>query len=117
MRFWGECVSTTIYLLNRLPSVILQNRSYFEMLFLHPPGIDHLRVFGCLAYASSPNVTDKMSARDIPAILIGYSSTQKGYKLYDLHAKTFFVSGNVVFKEDLFPFKHFTPSTSHLFPV
>ncbi|XP_016435782.2 uncharacterized protein LOC107761995 [Nicotiana tabacum] len=70
-----------------------------------------------VARSLSPKVTDKLSARAIPAVLMGYSSTQKGYKLYDLHAKTFFVSKNVVFKEDLFPFKYFTPSTSHLFPV
>nr|XP_009589228.1 uncharacterized protein LOC104086617 [Nicotiana tomentosiformis] len=117
VKFWGECVSIVVYLLNRLPSVILQNKSSFELLRLHPPGIDHLRGFGCLAYASSPNVTDKLSARAIPAVLMGYSSTQKGYKIYDLHAKTFFVNRNVGFKENLFPFKHSTPSTSHLFLV
>nr|XP_009621123.1 uncharacterized protein LOC104112804 [Nicotiana tomentosiformis] len=90
VKFWGECAATAIYLLNRLPSVILQNKSTFEMLHSHPPNLGHLRTFGCLAYASNPSVTDKMSPKAIPSTLMG---------------------------EDLFPFKHFTPSTLSLFPV
>lgn len=117
MKFWGECVATAVYLLNRLPSAILQNKSSFEMLHSHPSNLGHLRTFGCLAYASNPSITNKMSPRAIPVALMGYSSTQKGYKLYDLYARSFFVSRNIVFREDLLPFKHFTPSTLPLFSV
>ncbi|XP_019228230.1 PREDICTED: uncharacterized protein LOC109209422 [Nicotiana attenuata] len=117
LKFWRECVATDVYLLNRLRSAILQHKSFFEMLHSHPPNLGHLRTFGCLAYASNPNITDKMSPRATSVALVGYSSTQKGYKLYDLHAKSFFVSRNVVFREDLFPFKHFTPSTLPMCPV
>nr|XP_009759223.1 PREDICTED: uncharacterized protein LOC104211795 [Nicotiana sylvestris] len=47
------------------------------MLHSHPPNLGHLRTFGCLAYASNPSVTDKISPRTILAALMGYSSTQK----------------------------------------
>lgn len=87
------------------------------MLHSHPLNLGHLRTFGCLTYTSNPSVTDKMSPRAIPAALMWYSSTQKGYKLYDPHARSFFVSRNVVFREDLFPFKHFTHFPLPLFPV
>lgn len=39
------------------------------------------------------------------AVHLGYATTQKGYLLYDLTSKTFFVNRDVVFKEDIFPFK------------
>ena len=39
----------------------------------------------------------------------------KGYKLYDLDSRTCFVSRDVVFKESIFPFKHWS-SKSNLVP-
>lgn len=36
---------------------------------------------------------------------MGFSSTQKGYRLYDLDTRTFFISRDVVFGEEIFPFK------------
>lgn len=37
---------------------------------------------------------------------MGYSSTQKGYRLLDIESGKFFVNRDVVFKEHIFPFKH-----------
>ncbi|XP_075076759.1 uncharacterized protein LOC142163380 [Nicotiana tabacum] len=119
LKFWGECVDTIVYLLNMLPSATLQYKSFFQMLHSHPPNLDHLKTFGCLAYASNPNITDKMSPRAIPAALMGIPLLKKdtNFMIYHLHGISFFVSRNVVFREDLFPFKYFTPSTLPLFPV
>ncbi|XP_075100834.1 uncharacterized protein LOC142176643 [Nicotiana tabacum] len=87
------------------------------MLYLHSPSLSHLRVFGCLCYAATPRVLDKFSPKAVPAVLMGYSSTQKGYLLYELHLKTFLVSRNVIFKEDVFPFKHMKLYGNFVFPV
>lgn len=35
-----------------------------------------------------------------------YSENQKGYLLYDLTNKIFFVNRDIIFKENVFPFKH-----------
>ncbi|XP_019230126.1 PREDICTED: uncharacterized protein LOC109211079 [Nicotiana attenuata] len=117
MIFWGECVSIEVHLLNRLPTGLLQGKSPFEALFQKTPSIEHLRVFGSLCYVTKVQKGDKLSPRAIPAVHIGYSSSQKGYILYDLHSKGFFVSGDTVFKEDIFPFKHMQLGTSLLFPI
>ncbi|XP_019231059.1 PREDICTED: uncharacterized protein LOC109211918 [Nicotiana attenuata] len=113
----GERVSTAVYLLNRLPTVLLKGASPFEKLYGKVPSLQHLRVFGSLCYATSTSKTDKFSPRAIPAVHLGYSSVQKGYILDGLHLKLFFVSKATVFKEDVFPFKHNISGSSPLFPI
>lgn len=46
---------------------------------------------------------------------MGYISTPKVYKLLNLETKIFFVSGDVRFREDIFPFKRVVRIDSPLF--
>lgn len=46
---------------------------------------------------------------------MGYSATQKGYLLFDIHDKKKFVSRNVEFKEDVFPFDQNTQQKEVIF--
>lgn len=117
LKFWGFCVSTAVYILNRFPTMLLKGKSPFEILFGKPPTIQHFRVFGSLCYASDPKKLDKFAPRAIPIVHLGYSSSQKGYVLYDLVSQSFFVSRGIVFKEDIFPFKDLKSSPHPLFPV
>lgn len=58
LKYWGECVSTAVYILNRLPSRLLGFQSPFEKLYMHPPSLPHLKVFGCLCYVVCPKVLE-----------------------------------------------------------
>ncbi|XP_019238625.1 PREDICTED: uncharacterized protein LOC109218705 [Nicotiana attenuata] len=105
--FWGDCLLTATYLLNRIPSRILQNKSPYEVLYGKTPTYSHVPI---------PQ-RDKLKPRAIPCVFLGYPFAKKGYKLYDLASKKCFVSRDV-FHETCFPFA--TPSTpvspTSLFP-
>jgi len=102
IQFWGECVRTAVYLINKLPTDVLKGRSPYEVLHQKIPKLSHLRVFGCLCYATRLPKGDKFAPRARKSVFLGYSETQQGYRLYDLIEKVFFVSRVVTFREDIF---------------
>jgi hypothetical protein len=59
-----------------------------------------------LSYATTLQAhRTKYNSRARKCVFIGYKDGTKGYILYDLHSHDFFVSRNVVFYENHFPFK------------
>ena len=83
--FWGECILTAAYVINRLPSKVIKNKMPFELLFNQKPNYDFLRVFGCLAYFMNTNTKgDKFEERGKPGVFLGYLPGTKGYKILDL---------------------------------
>ncbi|KAG8483501.1 hypothetical protein CXB51_023279 [Gossypium anomalum] len=105
LKFWGDCILAACYIINRLPSSVLAWRTPFELLYKKPPNFSHFRVFGCLCFAVKPHNSDKFSSRSLPSVFLGYSPSKKGYILFCLDSQKFFVSRNVHFVEDVFPFK------------
>lgn len=87
--FWGECVLTAVYLINRLLSPLLSNKSPFELLYNRPSSLAHLKVFGCLCYATVVHPTHKFDPRATRCVFVGYPTGQKGYKLYEIINKKF----------------------------
>ncbi|XP_021749717.1 uncharacterized protein LOC110715444 [Chenopodium quinoa] len=113
--FWGECVMTAVHLINRTPTSILKGKTPHELLFGQSPFYDSLRVFGCLAYtANRPWVKDKFDSRSRKCIFVGYPHGKKGWRLYDLETNEFFVSRDVQFFEDKFPYLESLPDERRL---
>ncbi|GJY31749.1 ribonuclease H-like domain-containing protein [Tanacetum coccineum] len=103
---WNECVLIATYLINRLPSSVLNWKSPSEMIYKKSPTLSHLSVFGCLCFATLVNSNnDKFGSRSEKGVLIGYSSVKKGYRLYSLDKHQFIFSRDVKFFENIFPFK------------
>ena len=58
-------------------------------------------IFGCVAYAHIPDqLRKKLDKKGEKCIFIGYSEDSKGYRLYILYTKKFFVSRDVQFIEE-----------------
>lgn len=105
--FWGECVLTAGYLINRTPSSILKGKTPYEVLHGKPPSYAHLRVFGSLCFARNQNTNgDKFANRSRRCVFVGYPYGQKGWRVYDIETHEFFVSRDVAFFENQFPFQH-----------
>lgn len=54
LKFWGDCVLTATYLINRFPSPLLGNQIPYELLYGHPPSYFYLKSFGCLCFSTTP---------------------------------------------------------------
>ena len=105
IEFWTDCILTATFLINRIPSPLLNNQTPYEKLYHQQVDYSLFKVFGCLAFASTLTVNrTKFHPRAKPCVFIGYSHGMKGYKLYDLQTKHIFVSRNVFFHESTFPF-------------
>lgn len=98
--FWSQAIQTAAYIINRLPSSVLNFKSPFEVLKGRKINIDHLRIFGCICFVHvQPKDMDKLDPRAIKCVFLGYSSTQKGYKCYNVKNRKMLVSRDVRFDE------------------
>ncbi|KAL4332817.1 hypothetical protein GQ457_07G032380 [Hibiscus cannabinus] len=105
LKFWIDCVMHSAYLINITPTPVLDSRTPFELLFQTVPKVTHLRIFGCLSYASVlPRPETKMHPRSVKCIFLGFPKHSKGYRLFDISTHKFFISRDV-FSENIFPFK------------
>lgn len=104
--------------MNRLPSSVLKNKSPYEVLYNKTPDYTELKVFGCLAFSANPKVTtDKLEPRGIPCVFLGYHPSQKGVRLLNMLTKTVFVSRDVKYREDIYPFNKTSQTSVYLDPL
>ncbi|XP_076932887.1 uncharacterized protein LOC143598590 [Bidens hawaiensis] len=102
--FWGECILTAAYIINRLPSKSINNITPYELVYNQKPNYDHMKIFGCLAsYRSNETKGDKFQEKGRPGIFLGYPHGTKGYKVFDIKNKKMVVSRDVKFVETVFP--------------
>ena len=93
---------TATYLQNRLPfaplgsAIPLHRLSPTSSLFSLPP-----RVFGCVTFVQdhSPSLS-KLAPRALKGVFVGYSRTQKGYRVYFPDTRRYLTSADVTFHED-----------------
>lgn len=93
-------------MINRTPSDVLKGKTPFEMLYIKPPPLQHLRVIGCLCYAhNQKHRGDKFDSRSWKCVFVGYPFEKNGCRLYDIESGTVFLFKDVIFLEDKFPYK------------
>ena len=104
-RFWNYAFDTSVYLINRMPTSVLDNRSPFDCLFQWSPDYQFLRTFGCLCFPFlCPYNNHKLDFRSSPCIFFGYSPSHLGYRCFDIESHRMYISRHVRFHENVFPF-------------
>jgi len=110
---WAEVMDTVVYLKNRSPSRALKRSTPFEALTGERPNLSHLRVVGCAAWSliMKGKRDGKLAPRARLCCFLGYSNTQKAYKLWDPIERTVVISRDVTFDETISPSRLERPAT------
>jgi histone deacetylase 1/2 len=105
--FWDEAFTTATYLINRLPTRVIENATPLERLLgaKAKPNYDMLKAFGCACFPHlRPYNSKKLTLRSKECVFIGYSGDHKGYKCLDVDTGHVYISRDVIFDESSFPF-------------
>lgn len=102
-KYWGEAVLTATYLQNRLPTRST-GKTPFELWHGYTPYIGHLKVFGAKAFSFIPKqLRRKLDNNAEEGVLIGYSSTTKGYRILNPATEKVTICRSVKFDEGQLP--------------
>lgn len=111
LKFWDEAFLTAVFLINCLPSRIINNQSPFERLYGKPPDYTFLRTFGCAVWPNLRRFNSiKLQFRSKKCVFLGYSNMHKGFKCLDPTEGRIYISQDVIFDETVFPFSSLRPN-------
>lgn len=112
--FWAEAVATAVYLINRMPTSSLDGDTPYHALFGKHAQLDHLRSFGCRAYAHYyDHERKKLDPKAWRGIMMGYDEyNRRVYRIFDPDTKKIHRTMHVTFDETSFPYKDAAISTS-----
>ena len=101
MHLWHEVARTPVYVQNRTPHRVLENKTIEEVFSSKKPEVNHLRIFDCPVYIHIPK--EKMTKLDHfgkKGIFEGYSENSKDYRIYFPRFKKINIRKDVSFDED-----------------
>lgn len=102
-QMWSNAVNTAVYLINRSPTKKLEGALPDEKWTDQKVDVSHLRIFGSRVYVHLPKAKrKKLDFKSEECILVGYSETSKGYRVFDPKTHTVRVARNVHFIENSF---------------
>src|SRR5579871_5534220 len=97
--FWGEAVTTIVYLKNRSLTTAIIGKTPYKAWFGKKPSLNHLRTFGYIAYAYIPKEKRyKLDWKITKYIFLGYSGTNQ-YRLWDPEKKDIIIAKDIKFDE------------------
>lgn len=110
--FWAEDFFSAAYLINRLPTPMLNFESPFQCLFHSLLDYNLLKVFGTSCFPLlRPDQCHKLSFRSSKCLFLGYSPHYKGYRC--LHPSgRIYISRSYTFNGTEFPYSSSFPSTN-----
>ena len=100
---WVDVVSTACFLINRMPSSVLNWDTPYHILFPNKPLFPiEPQIFGCTCFVRyvHPQVS-KLDHKSLKCIFLGYSRVQKGYRCYCPSLHKYLVSADVKFLKNV----------------
>jgi histone deacetylase 1/2 len=111
LKYWDESFLTAVFLINRLPSKVINNTTPYERLHASPPDYTFICSFGCAMWPNlRPYNSRKLQFRSKRCVFLGYSNLHKGFKCLDPSEGRVYISRDVVFDEHIFPFSEMHPN-------
>src|SRR5690606_18599169 len=72
--YWTYDFAAAVYLINRLPTLVLNMTTPFNKLFKTDPNYNQLKVFRCLCFPwLKPYASHKLENISTPCVFLGYS--------------------------------------------
>ena len=101
MHLWEEASRTTMYVQNRTPHRVLENKTLEEVFSGKKPKVSHLIIFGCPVYIHIPKEKrTKLYPSGKKGIFVGYSESSKVCRIYFPRFKNIDINRDVTFDED-----------------
>jgi len=99
-KLWGEAVRHSVYLLNRLPTKAMSEKTPFEVWWGRKPNLGCLKVFGCTAHVrtTGPHLK-KLEDRSRPMVYLGVDEGCKAHRLLDVINNKIIVSRDIICEE------------------
>ena len=100
---WADAVSTAYFLINRMPSSILNWDTPYYIIFPNKPlFLIEPRIFGCTCFVQEVHShASKLDPKSLKYIFFSYSRVQKGYRCYCPSLHRYLVSVDVNFLDNV----------------
>jgi len=98
--FWAEAVKTACFVQN-CSLVNAHGKTPYEMIKRKKPNVKYFHIFGCKCFVLKvhPEMAGKFEAKFDEAIFLGYSSSSKAYRVFNLRKQIVMESIHVAFDD------------------
>ena len=100
--FWGEAVNTACHTLNRVYFRPDSKKTPYELWRGKKLVVKYFKIFGSDCYIlRDREILEKFDAKSGKEYFLGYSSTSRAYRVYNLRTKTVMESSNIVINDEV----------------
>ena len=104
LELWAEATACAVYLLDRVLCSAMETMTPYKGWHWQKSNLTHLRIFGSTAHMHVPkDERSKLDSKSLKCRFIGYSETQKAFRLFDPSSKKAKISRDVIFREESGP--------------
>jgi len=97
--YWSYVV---VYLINRLPSIVINYKTPYELIYKSPPTYLNLKTFGSLCFASTLDGNrTKLELKVRKCVFLGFKTGIKGYVVLDTNNRDIFINKRIIFYENI----------------